>query len=88
MFHKIFSVSGYSARMATCMKIDSISAVTAISFCRNLRRSPTRKYSRFAPVKRALLSECLLCTEAAFRTGLIIVLRFMFNGVVWEIPKF
>ena len=66
--------------MATCMNIASISPVTATLYCRNLRRSPTRLHSRSGPVKRALLSECPLYTEAAFVTRLTFFLFYVQRG--------
>ena len=82
LFHKNLSASWSSVLMATCMNIASISPVNAILYCRNLRRSPTRLHSRSGPVKKALLSECPLYTEATFVTRLTFFSFYVQRGGV------
>ena len=82
LFHKNLSASWSSVLMATCMNIASTSPVTAILYCRNLRRSPTRLHSRSGPVKKALLIECPLYTEPAFVTRLTFFLFYVQRGGV------
>ena len=81
LFRKNLSASWSSDRMTACMNIASLSPVTAILYCRNLKRSPTRLHNRSGPAKRALLGECPLYTEAAFVTRLIQFLWLVFSSV-------